>query len=56
MSKNAKSAEFNKINIEVPYFGPPHDFFHIIRPWVRNPFCSLFRQIDNQQPLKLLPK
>ena len=22
MSKNAKSAEFNRINIEIPYFGP----------------------------------
>ena len=26
MSKNAKSADFNRFDIKIPYFGPPHTF------------------------------
>ena len=28
MSKNAKSADFNRFDIKIPYFGPPHTFWN----------------------------
>ena len=34
MSKNAKSADFSRFNIEIPYFGPPHAY---LTSW--DPLC-----------------
>ena len=48
MSKNAKSADFNRFDIKIPYFGPPHIFLKSWDPqWWREkangtPFLSKY--------------
>ena len=42
MSKNAKSADSSRFNIEIPYFGPPHAYLTSWDPlWWQKRACEL---------------